>query len=110
SATGAGVGWLYLKQAARYGITNLDSLKDEMARYEPLYQRRSQLSVGIVFRDQTSRRDSHGFADQLADAITSGLDSSGMPIAVMRNFSEVDGAQQTKLTLVGQVLAHRLVK
>jgi hypothetical protein len=110
SGSGAGVGWLYLKQALRYGITNLDSLKDEMARYEPLYQRRSQLSVGIVFRDQTSRRDSHGFADQLADAITSGLDSSGMPIAVMRNFSEVEEAQQPNFTLVGQVLEHRMVK
>jgi len=110
SGSGAGVGWLYLKQAVRYGITNLDSLKDEMARYEPLYQRRSQLSVGIVFRDQTSRRDSHGFADQLADAITSGFDSSAMPIAVVRNSSEVEEAQQPNFTLVGQVLEHRLVK
>jgi len=110
SGSGAGVGWLYLKQAVRYGITNVNSLKDEMARYEPLYQRRSQLSVGIVFRDQTSRRDSHGFADQLADAITSGLDSSGLPIAVVRNSSEVEEAQQPNFTLVGQVLEHRMVK
>jgi hypothetical protein len=110
SGSGAGVGWLYLKQAVRYGNTNLGSLKDEMARYEPLYQRRSQLSVGIVFRDQTSRRDSRGFADQLADAITSGLDSSGMPIAVVRNSSEVEEAQQPKFTLFGQVLEHRMVK
>lgn len=110
SGSGAGVGWLYLKQAVRYGITNLDSLKDEMARYEPLYQRQSQLSVGIVFRDQTSRRDSHGFADQLSDAITSGLDSSGMPIAFMRNSSEVEEVQQPNFTLVGQVLEHRMVK
>src|SRR5208337_3961487 len=55
SGSGAGVGWLYLKQAQRYGITNLDSLKDQMARYEPLYQRRAHLSLGIVLRDQTSR-------------------------------------------------------
>jgi hypothetical protein len=110
SGSGAGVGWLYLKQAVRYGNTNLDSLKNEMARYEPLYQRRSQLSVGIVFRDQTSRRDSRGFADQLADAIISGLDSSGMPIAVVRNSSEVEEAQQPNFTLVGQVLEHRMVK
>ncbi len=110
SGSGAGVGWLYLKQAVRYGITNVDSLKDEMARYEPVFQRESQLSVGIVFRDQTSRRDSHGFADQLADAITSGLDSSGMPIAVMRNSAEVEQAQQPVFTLVGQVLEHRMVK
>jgi hypothetical protein len=110
SGSGAGVGWLYLKQAVRYGITNLDSLKDEMARYEPLYQKQSQLSVGIVFRDQTSRRDSHGFADQLADAITSGLDSSGMPIAVIRNSPEAEETQHPNFTLVGQVLDHRMVK
>jgi hypothetical protein len=110
SGSGAGVGWLYLKQAVRYGITNLDSLKDEMARYEPLYQRQSQLSVGIVFRDQTSRRDSHGFADQLADAVTSGLDSSGIPLAVVRDASDVDQTQQPNFTLVGQVLEHRMVK
>ncbi len=110
SGSGAGVGWLYLKQAVRYGITNLDSLKDEMARYEPVFQRESQLSVGIVFRDQTSRRDSHGFADQLADAITSGLDSSGMPIAVMRNSPEGEQPQPPNFTLVGQVLEHRIVK
>lgn len=108
--SGSCLGWLYLKQAARYGITNVDSLKDEMARYEPLYQRRAQLSIGVVFRDQTSRRDSHGFADQLADAIASGLDSSGMPIAVMPNSSEVEGVQQPTFTLVGQVLEHRVVK
>lgn len=108
--SGAGVGWLYLKEAARYGITNADSLKDQMARYQPLYQQRAQLSVGIVFRDQTSRRDSHGFVDQLADAITRGLDSSGMPIAVVRNSSEVEEAPQPIFTLVGQVLEHRVVK
>ncbi len=112
NAPGSGtcVGWLYLKQAARYGITNVDSLKDEMSRYEPLYQRQSQLSIGIVFRDQTSRRDSHGFADQLADAIASGLDSSDMPIVVKRNSAEVGEAQQPNFTLVGQVLEHRVVK
>jgi hypothetical protein len=110
SGSGAGVGWLYLKQAVRFGITNLDSLKDEMSRYEPLYQRQSQLSVGIVFRDQTSRRDSHGFADQLADAVTSGFDSSGVPITVVRDPSDVPDAQQPAFTLVGQVLEHRIVK
>jgi len=108
--SGAGVGWLYLKEAAHYGVTDVDSLKDQMARYEPLYQRRAQLSVGIVFRDQTSRRDSHGFADQLADAVTSGLDSSGLPIAVVRNSSEVEEALQPSFMLVGQVLEHRMVK
>lgn len=110
AGSGAGIGWLYLKEAAHYGVTDVDSLKDQMARYEPIYQRRAQLSVGIVFGDQTSRRDSHGFADQLADAITSTLDSSGVPIAVVRNPAEVDAALQPNFTLVGQVLEHRVVK
>ena len=108
--SGAGIGWLYLKEAAQYGTTDVDSLRDQTARYEPIYQRRAQLSVGIVFGDQTSRRDSHGFADQLADAITSTLDSSGMPVAVVRNPSEAEDALQPNFTLVGQVLEHRVVK
>jgi hypothetical protein len=110
SGSGAGVGWLYLKQALRYGNTNLDTVKDEMARYEPLYQRQSQLSVGIVFRDQTSRLDSHGFAEQLADAVTSGFDSCGIPIAAVRIPSGSEDASPSDFTLVGQVREHRLVK
>jgi len=108
--SGAGVGWLYLKQAVHYGTTDVDSLKDQMARYEALYRRRNQLSVGIVVRDQTSRRDSHGFADQLADAISSGLDSSGLPIMVVRDPAELPEAQQPDFTLVGQVMEHRMIK
>jgi hypothetical protein len=110
NGSGAGLGFLYLKQAVRYGITNADNLKAERARYEPIYERRAQLSVGIVFGDQTSRRDSHGFADQLADAITSGLDSSGMPISVVRNPSGIEDTLQPNFMLVGQVLEHRVVK
>lgn len=110
AGAGTGVGWLYLKEAVHYGTTDLDSLKDQMARYEALYQRRNQLSVGIVVRDQTSRRDSHGFADQLADAISSGLDSSGLAITLVRNPTELADAQQPDFTLTGQVLEHRVIK
>ena len=108
--SGAGIGWLYLKQAVHYGTTDADSLRDEMARYEPIYQRRGQLSIGIEFRDQTSGHDSHGFADQLADAVTSGLDSSGTPMTVVRNLSGIENALQPNFTLVGQVLEHRVVE
>jgi hypothetical protein len=110
SGAGAGVGWLYLTKAQRYGITNLDTLKDQMARYEPLYQRRSRLSVGIMLRDQTSRRDSPGFADQLVDAIANGLDSSAVPVEIVRKPAEVEDALQPNFTLVGEVLEHRVVK
>jgi hypothetical protein len=107
---GAGVGWLYLKQAARYAITDADKVKDQMARYEPLHQQQTQLSVGIEFRDQSSRRDSHGFADQLADAITSGFDGSGVPVVIARNPASTGESIPPAFTLVGQVLEHRVVR
>jgi tetratricopeptide (TPR) repeat protein len=110
SGSGVGVGWLYLREAQRYGITNLNSLKDQMAHYSSLYQRRARLSVGIMLRDQTSRRDSPGFDDQLADAIANGLESSGVSVEVVRKSSDVTDALQPNFMLVGEVLEHRVVK
>jgi hypothetical protein len=110
SGSGTGIGWLYLKEAQRYGITNLNSLKDQMARYASLYQRRARVSVGIMLRDQTSRRDSPGFVEQLADAIANGLESSGVSVEVVRKPSEVADALQPNFMLVGEVLEHRVVK
>jgi hypothetical protein len=110
SGSGAGVAWLYLKEAQRYGVTNLNNLKDQMARYAPLYQRRARVSVGIMLRDQTSRRDSPGFVEQLADAMANGLESSGVAVEVVRKPSEVADALQPNFMLVGEVLEHRVVK
>src|SRR5262249_19705960 len=109
SGSGAGVGWLYLKEAQRYAIT-LNSVKDQMARYASLYQRRGRLSVGILLRDQTSRRNSAGFADQLADAIASGLESSGVSVDVVRKPGDGPDGSQPNFLLVGEVLEHRVVK
>ncbi|HLW53136.1 MAG TPA: hypothetical protein VKW06_09860 [Candidatus Angelobacter sp.] len=110
SGSGTGVGWLYLKEAQRYGITNGAALKDQLSRYAPVYQRRARLSVGIVIRDQTSRRDSPGFADQLTDAIANGLDSSGISVEVVRKPADATDALQPNFMLVGEVLEHRVVK
>ncbi len=110
SGSGAGVGWLYLQEAQRYGVTNLNNLKDQMAQYASLYQRRARVSVGITIRDQTSRSDSPGFAEQLADAIANGLESSGAPIEVVRKPAEATDAVQPNFMLVGEVLDHRVVK
>jgi hypothetical protein len=63
-----------------------------------------------VLRDQTSRRDSPGFTDQLVDAIANGLESSGVPVDVVRKPSEVADALQPNFMLVGEVLEHRVVK
>jgi hypothetical protein len=111
--SGVGVGWLYLMEAQRYD-TNLgvakDQLKDLATTYEPIYRRRARLSVGIVIRDQTSRRNSAGFADQIADAIANGLDPAGAPVEIVRRPAETPGSTQPNFMLVGEILEHRVVK
>ena len=110
SGSGAGIGCLYLKQAQRYAMTNVDAVKDQMAKYAALCRRRAGLSVGIVLRDQTSRADNPGFADELADAIANGLESSGAGVEVVRKPSDVGDAMQPNFMIVGEVLDHRVVK
>jgi hypothetical protein len=108
-ASGVGLGWLYLREAQRYEPA-LDAVRDEMARYQGAYQLRGRLSVGVVVRDQTSRREGQGFADQLSDAIANGLESSSQPIKVIRRYSEDPNAVQPDFVLVSEILQHRMVK
>jgi hypothetical protein len=111
--SGVGVGWLYLKEAQRYD-TNLGVVKDQLQEltttYEPIYRRRARLSIGIVIRDQTSRRNSAGFADQIADAIANGLQAAGAPVEIVRRPGESPGPTQPNFMLVGEILEHRVVK
>jgi hypothetical protein len=107
--SGVGLGWLYLGEADHYK-PNQNTVKDAMALYAPAYQLRARLSIGVVLRDQTSRRDSLGFADQLADAIATGLESSGLSIKVVRQPKESPDAVQPNFVLVGEILEHRVVK
>ena len=108
-ASGVGLGWLYLREAQRYE-PNLDAVKDEMARYQGAYQLRGRLSVGVVVRDQSSRREGQGFADQLGDAIANGLESSSQPVKVIRRYSEDANAIQPDFVLVSEILQHRMLK
>lgn len=107
--SGVALGWLYLREAQRYE-PNLDAVKDEMARYQAAYQLRGRLSIGVVVRDQTSRREGQGFADQLGDAIANGLESSNQPVKVIRRYSEDPNAIQPDFVLVGEIIQHRMVK
>jgi len=107
--SGVGLGWLYLREAQRYE-PNLDAVKDEMVRYQSAYQLRGRLSIGVVVRDQTSRREGQGFADQLGDAIANGLESSNQPVKVIRRYSEDANAVQPDFVLVAEILQHRMVK
>ena len=106
--SGVGIGWLYLGEAERYK-PNMGVVREAMARYATAYQLRSRLSMGVVLRDQTSRRDNLGFADQLRDAIANGLESSGLPMKALRQFNESDSVQPN-FVLVAEILEHRVVK
>jgi hypothetical protein len=108
-ASGVGLGWLYLAEAQRYE-PSLDAVKDEMARYQGAYQIRGRLSVGVVVRDQSSRRDGQGFADQLGDAIANGFESSSQPVKVIRRYTEDPNAVQPDFVLVSEILQHRMIK
>ena len=102
--SGAGVAWSYLQKALPYKASNLDAVRDAMTQEAAAYQMRSRLSIRVEFRDQTSRRDSAGFADQLADAIATGLETSGLPVRVIRPGDKP--LIEPNFQLIGDVLEH----
>jgi hypothetical protein len=108
-ASGVGLGWCYLGEAQRYK-QNLDTVRDEMTRYESAYQLRAKVSIGVVIRDQTSRRESVGFADQLADAISTDLELSGLLVKVVRQAAGIAPSGEPIFLLVGEINQHRIVK
>jgi hypothetical protein len=68
---------------------------------------RSKLSIKVLFRDQTPRRDSAGFAVQLSDAIATGLETSGLPVKVVHATDAT--AVEPNFQLVGDVIEHHKV-
>ncbi|MCU1285862.1 MAG: hypothetical protein JWO13_2212 [Acidobacteriales bacterium] len=114
---GIGLGWLLVKEGQRYKA-DLEGLKDQLTKYSPDYDTKAKLSVAIYFRDQTSRRDSLGFADQLGDTVASGLEGSGLPGVKTitrkdRNAMEADvssGATLSNLQLIGDIIRHQVDK
>jgi hypothetical protein len=72
------------------------------------YQMRAKLSIGVLFRDQTSRRDSAGFADQLQQAFATGLETSGLPVKVILPGSA--GSLEPNFQFVGEILQHRAIR
>jgi len=97
---------LYLDQSQLFK-PNRDDVRDERTKAAAVYQMRSKLSVRVRFRDQTSRRDSAGFADQMSDAIATGVETSGLPVKVVR--ASDTSSTEPNFQLVGDVLQHRPV-
>lgn len=102
--SGVGVAWLYLNEAQQYQ-PNRDDVRDERTKFTAIHNIRSTLSIKVVFRDQTSRRDSAGFADQLSDAIATGLETTNLPVRVIRAADATPVDPNFQLT--GDVLEHR---
>ncbi len=102
--SGVGLAWLYLDLAQQYK-QGRDDVRDERTKSTAIHQMRSRLSIRVIFRDQTSRRDSAGFAEQLSDAIATGLETSALPVRVVRS-NDVTNAEPN-FSLVGDVLQHR---
>ena len=104
--SGVGLAWLYLNEGQQYK-SNRDDIRDERTKNSAIHNVRSTLSIKVVFRDQTSRRDSAGFADQLSDAIATGLETTALPVRIIR------GADATPVEpnfqLIGDVIEHRPV-
>lgn len=107
--TGVNVGWAYLSEALRYkSQDNLGVIHDEMTTARAAHLLKSRLSVKVVFRDQTSRRDAGNFPAQLTDALATGLESSSLDVRVIRQQDTT--AVQPNFQLVGDVLQHEMSK
>jgi len=104
--SGTEIGWLYLQEARQYKASNLDAVRDAIVAAAPAHAMRSKLSIRVQFRDQTSSRDSQGVAGQLENAIITGLESSGVPVKVVRSTETV--AVEPDFELAGDVLDHHL--
>jgi hypothetical protein len=85
AGSGTELGWTYLSEALPYKAKNLDAVRDAMTSVASTHAMRSKLSIRVHFRDETSQRDSAGFAGQLENAIIAGLESSDVPVKVVRS-------------------------
>lgn len=116
--SGAGLGWHLLLEAQRFQ-PDAAAVRDLLTQYAPAYETRAKLSVAIQLRDLTSRRDSLGFADQLADTVAAGLEASGLPgIKVLPRGAQAaaDPASgdarnlESNFLLLGDILQHQLLR
>jgi hypothetical protein len=107
--TGVNVGWIYLTEALEYkSQTDSGAIHDELTTARAAHLLKSRLSVKVDFRDQTSRRDAVDFAQQLTDALATGLESSGLDVKVVR--PQETTLVQPNFLMVGDVLQHEMTK
>jgi tetratricopeptide (TPR) repeat protein len=106
--SGTELGWAYLKEAEAYKAANLEAVRDQMKMADPAHEMHSKLSIRVQFRDQTSQRQSEGFANQMESAIAAGLDTSGMPVKVVRSGDTLRQDVDPDFLIAGDVLEHHI--
>ncbi len=106
--SGTELGWSYLKEAESYKAANLEAVRDQMKMADPAHGMHSRLSIRVQFRDQTSQRQSEGFANQMESAIAAGLDASGMQVKVIRSGDTVREGADPDFLIAGDVLEHHI--
>jgi len=106
--SGTELGWTYLKEAESYKAANLEAVRDQMKMADPAHGMHSKLSIRVQFRDQTSQRQSEGFANQMESAIAAGLDTSGMAVKVIRSGDTVREGVEPDFLIAGDVLEHHI--
>ena len=106
AGSGTLLGWMYLTEALPYKASNLDAVRDAMIGASAAHATRSKVSIRVQFRDQTSQRESAGFAGQLENAVITGLEGAKIPVKVIRA-GEVSPVEPD-FHLAGDVLQHHL--
>ncbi len=106
--SGTELGWAYLKEAEvlQGRQPRSRARPDEDGRPGP--RMHSNLSIRVQFRDQTSQRQSEGFANQMESAIAAGLDTSGMPVKVIRSADTLREDVEPDFLIAGDVLEHHI--
>jgi hypothetical protein len=106
--SGTELGWAYLKEAESYKAANLEQVRDQMKLAELAHGMHSKLSIRVQFRDQTSQRQSEGFASQMESAIAAGLDTPGMQVTVTRSGDTTHQDVSPDFLIAGDVLEHNI--
>lgn len=106
NGSGSEMGWTYLTRALPYKASNLASVREAMDSASAIHAVRSRMSIQVQFRDANSQRQSAGFSRQLENAIITSLESSGLPVKVVRVDESTPVPPDFEIT--GDVIQHHL--
>jgi hypothetical protein len=106
--SGTEVGWAYLKEAEGYKGANLEAVRDQMKVAAIAHEMHSKLSIRVQFRDQTSQRQSEGFASQMESAVAAGLDTAGLQVKIIRSGDATHPDVDPDFLIAADVLEHNI--